>query len=305
MMESLFKNLTFPDRDLFRRVDLVAVYIEPRVDSGERTCVGVVAVQEGAVKSAEVTNLTRLRCLYGQAHAGLIYAGRLALASLSEHIRQLGFEAALQTWVPPAQGLFLGTPTTTAASSLDDALRVSLSQFSSLYTEPVLEDDEELNESDLRIASIRGRSLERLVKETTLLLRPDFGNRFGQKRRIKDGARPMRLGYVGQKLVANFGPLTHKSLSAMVNNSKAKLWDLAQAREGTQSGWFKADTSVAAFELFVQHDPLDERTYTPKQRQDVAEALEELEAEADKLRVRCRSVDSPVVIAKQIVTVET
>lgn len=140
MMESLLHNLTFPDRNLFKRVDLVAVYVEPRVGSGERICVGVVGVQEGTVESAEVANLNRLRCLFRDAHIGLIVAGRLALASLSDHVRQVGFKAAVQTWIPPAQGLFLGTPTTTAASSLADALRVSLGQFSSLHTESASED---------------------------------------------------------------------------------------------------------------------------------------------------------------------
>jgi hypothetical protein len=304
MMETIFKSVLFPDRDRFKKVEVVAVYIEPRVDSGERTCVGVVALQEGAVKYAEVTNLKRLRCLYGAAHTGLVYAGQLALKSLSEHILRCGFEAALQSWTAPAQGLFLGKPISTASSSLDDALQVSLSQFSSLYTEPQESDTDEPTEDDVRTASATGWRLERLVKETTVLLRPDFATRFGQKRRIKESARPMRLGFVGEKIVANFGLLTHKSLSAMVNNSKAKLWDLAQARGGTQAGWFDTGASSARFELFVQRSTVDDFLYTLKQKADIAEALEELETEADKLEVRCRSVDSPVEIARELVAAE-
>jgi|GEM_PF-2315628 len=304
-METLLKTLSFPDRDRFKKVELVAVYIEPRVDSGERTCVGVVALQEGAVKYEEVPNLKRLRCLYGSAHTGLIYAGQLALKSLSDHIMRLGFEEALQAWTPPAQGLFLGKSVTTASTSLEDALRVSLGQFSSLYAESdEPQGEDELTEDDVTLDSDRGWTLERLVKETTLLLRPEFKDRFGQKYRIKEGARAMRLGYVGEKLVANFGLLTHKALSALVNNSKAKLWDLAQAREGRQTGWFDASTSAANFELFIQQSSDAELIYTPKQKVDIAEALAELETEADKLRVRCRSVVSPVEIARQLVAAE-
>jgi hypothetical protein len=305
MIDTLLTTLTFPDRNRFKKVELVALYIEPRVGSGERICVGVVAVQEGAVEYAEVPNLKRLKCLYGSAHAGLIFAGQLALKSLRDHIVGHGFAATIQTWRPPADGLFLGCPVTTASSSLNDALSVSLGQFSSLYTEPDTAEDDEPTDDEGRMAAIGGWQLERLVKETILLLRPEFKGRFGQKRRIKDGARPMRLGYVGEKVIANFGLLTPKSLSAMVSNSKAKLWDLAQAREGTQTGWFSAEASTATFKLFVHHPRGVDAALTARQRQDIAEALEELETEADKLEVRCQAVASPTEIAKQLITLET
>lgn len=305
MMQTLLKDITFPDRNQFKKVELVAVYIEPRVDSGERICVGVVALQAGVAKYTEVPNLKRLRCLYGTAYAGLIYAGELALKSLSDHIINDGFENALASWVIPAQGIFLGKPLTTSSSTLDDALRVSLSQFSSLYAEPDELDEEEPSINDGRQALAGGWQLARLVKDITLILRPGFEGRFDQKRRIKDGARPMRLGYVGEKLVANFGMLTPKSLSAMVSTSKAKLWDLAQAREGTQSGWFKTSKSDVRFELFVHKFAINEGSYTLKQKADIAEAMEELEVEADKLEVRCIGATSPVEIAKFLVAAES
>ena len=114
----------------------------------------------------------------------------------------------------------------------------------------------------------------------------------------------MRLGYVGEKVIANFGLLTPKSLSAMVSNSKAKLWDLAQAREGTQTGWFDAEASMATFKLFVHHSRENDVALTERQKQDIGEALEELETEADKLEVRCQALASPADIAKQLVALE-
>lgn len=306
-MESLLKNITFPSRALFKKVELVAVYIEPRIDSGERICVGVVAVQEGQVKYAEVANLKKLRCLYGFAHTGLIHAAQIGLKSLSSHILTQGFERAVTHWTPPAQGLFLGNIVTTSSASLDDALRVSLSQSSSLYVEDLalIEEDYDSAEDDIGGTAAKGFRLERFVKETAVLLRPEFEKRFGQKRQIKDGARAMRLGYVGHKLVANFGSLNSKSISAMVSNSKAKLWDLATARDGTKDGWFDAEASQASFELFVYHSALDEPDASDKQRLDIAEAFEELETEADKVDVRCRRVESPIEIAKQLVAADS
>jgi hypothetical protein len=113
----------------------------------------------------------------------------------------------------------------------------------------------------------------------------------------------MRLGYVGENIVANFGQLTIKSLPALVNNSKAKLWDLAQAREGIQTGWFDA-RAAAAFELFVHYSPAEELEASEKQIQDINETFEELEAEADKLDVRCRRVTNPGQIAEHLLAVE-
>jgi hypothetical protein len=185
MMDLQLTSLVFPDRARFKSVELVAVYVEPRVDSGERICVGVVATQEGVVQVAEVPNLKRLRCLYGSAALGLVYAGQIALKSFADCVQRSDFETAVRGWAPPAQGLFLGEPVVTASSSLADALRVSLSQFSSLYQEPDEQDDGEPTAADSRIAVIRGWRLERMVKEATILLRPDFEKRFGQKRRIR------------------------------------------------------------------------------------------------------------------------
>ena len=130
-------DLVFSHREQFRPVSLVALFVEPRIGSGERICGGVIGIQDGMVRYVVVPQLSWLVALYGAAHEELIKAATVALESLSNVLSQhprRSFEETLRAWATPVQGTFLGKPVHTVSSSLDDALAVSLRQFSSLYS---------------------------------------------------------------------------------------------------------------------------------------------------------------------------
>ena len=293
-------TLEFPDPAWFKDVSIVALFIEPVTHSGERLCVGVVAVDDTGVKSLPV-NLRRLRCLYGDGQRILEMAAVYSLKSLEAHVVTHGLAAeSLVRWEAPVDGVMVGELTHTNSKSIDRALDFYLTKHSSLAATAVAGEQEEREE---RGASMSSSRLERLVREEVLALQPSFSERFGRKFWVKEGARPFRLGFAGQHLVANFTLLWPTQLSGAVRLSKSKLWDLAQARDGLTAGWFGQDTPMN-FELLVHHATQTDVMVTDRGLALVSEALEELEAEADKYDLRSRPLIAPATIAKFVVEQE-
>jgi hypothetical protein len=145
-----------------------------------------------------------------------------------------------------------------------------------------------------------GSRLERLVREAVLEAKPGFSERFDRKYWVKEGARPLRLAFAGEHLVANFALLYPTVLAGAVRLSKAKLWDLAQARDGVQAGWFGNDRPIS-FELLLQRPDAQDPMVSERGLALVSEAFEELETEADKLELRSRPLASPTAMAKFVI----
>lgn len=220
----------FPDPAMFKRVSVLPLYVEPVVDSGERLCVAVIARDAERTKSLSLPNLRRLRCLYGDAYRTLELAATYSLKSLEAFVTEHGLsDEAVAKWVSPVDGMAVGEVRHTTSRSIDYALEYYLKRHSSLAATAVEQDDEAREE---RGASLSGSRLERLIRESVLQARPSFSDRFDRKYWVKEGARPLRLAFAGEHLVANFALLHPSILAGAVRLSKAKLWDLAQARDG-------------------------------------------------------------------------
>lgn len=291
----------FPDPALFKPVSVVALYVEPVVDSGERLCVAVLARDAERVRALPVPSLRRLRCLYGDAYRTLELAAEYSLKSLEAWANERGVtDEALATWEPPVEGMAIGPVRHTTSRSLDYAVEYYLRRYSSLAATATVQEDEAREE---RGASMSSSRLERLVREEVLKVKPGLEARFDRKYWVKEGVRPLRLGFAGSRLVANFSLLWPSQLSGAVRLSKSKLWDLAQARDGLTAGWFGED-HPAAFELLVQHPGRGDPVVTERGIELVREAREELEVEADKLELRSRSLESPMAMGKFVVEQE-
>lgn len=293
-------TIEFPDPDWFKDVSIVPLFIEPVTDSGERICVGVVAVDDTGVKSLPV-NLRRLRCLYGDGQRILELAAVYSLKSLEAHVIVNGMTTdSLARWEAPVDGVVVGEPTHTNSKSIDRALDLYLTKHSSLAATAAAGEEDEREE---RGASLSSSRLERLVREEILAAQPSLSECFGRKFWVKEGARPFRLAFAGQRLVANFTLLWPTQLSGAVRLSKSKLWDLAQARDGLAAGWFGKERAMA-FELLVHHATEADVTVSNRGLAMVGEALEELEAEADKYELRSRAIVTPTAMAKFVVEQE-
>jgi len=276
--------------------------VELKPYSGERICGGIAVIDENrAVTVAPVDGLSRLRCVYGDGVAVLELARTVALESLEQHLARVG-TSGLERWTPPVEGVALGPPLVTASSSVREQLRSALLEYSSLAG-VVDEAEIEITTADQRSAASSAARLLSAIQKAVAAVQPGRLARFNQSYRVREDARPLKLGYVGPNIVANFAAVFPQQLAARVNLSKAKLWDLAQARVGARRGWF-TDAQPAHYELLVHRPTEGNVEYSQRQLAKVAEALAELDAEADRVEIRCRPLTSAEAIAQHLLAVD-
>jgi phage-related protein len=288
-------SLGFHARRSNHRAWWTPIYLETIVGSGERLCIGVAAADEEAAVVRGVDGLERLACVYGNEANVFIYASEVALASTERRLKE-GIHS-LPTWEGAMDGLMFGEVRTGAGESLEDVARTALLQCASLLLQ-VPEKAEDKVSNVVRFAATEKtlRRLENLVRDTVAAIRPDLSSLFGQLYRASDKARPTRIGFVGRRLTANFGMLVPGRIEPLVNQAKARLWDLTQLKSGAMADLFP-QTDNMQFELLLhrvgEHDP----QYTERQLRQIASAVLELEEEADKASIRCRPMYSTAAIA--------
>jgi hypothetical protein len=285
-------TLEFPARRSTRKANWAPIYIEPIVGSGERICTAVLAGDDSGFIVVPVPSLDRLSSLYGTQAQALSFANDLALNAIRDWISTRGL-AAIETWSSPVEGVILGALRRGAGESLEDVARTGLLQCASLVEK--LAEEDETSEASAR-TEVSTRRLEKLVREAVVAARPELHKRFDQQFRVNERARPTRIGFTGNRLVANFGMLVPGQLAILVNNAKAKLWDLEQLRSGALGGMFP-QTGALSFELLLNRVPRDAPQYGERQMASVEEAGLELEAEAGKVQIRARQMTSPGEIA--------
>lgn len=301
-MKPILEQLKFPDPGRYQQVAIVPLYIEPLAFSGERLLAGVVVVSDEGIQPFPLESLKRLQCVYGPAYKSLLVARDIALTSLAKWLTETGSDS-VTAWVAPGDGIHAGPMLHTSSLTITEAVRASFTEWSSLYEDPTALLDIEPASKEERLAGFTASRLESLVREVVTKARPELANRFGLRYRINDNARPMKLGFVGEKLVANFALIVPTALSSMVSNAKARLWDLASAREGAETGWF-GQVNAQEYDLCVHHATSIDVQYSERQLAFVREALAELEAEADRLKLRCRPLVGPQAIAEYLLTAE-
>ena len=293
-------DMAFPSREDFVEVLIAPLFIEPMDDSGERLCAGVVAHAGGVTRRTGADHLLRYQCVYGSAVATLSLVADLALRSLEAHIDTVGgSEAELGTWNPPASGISLGFVRLTTSRSLDAALAGALAEHAAAVAIEGHQPDRGLVGD--RYASMSAVRLERDVRDAVLAARPAMEAGFGKQFKVHAFARPLSLGYCGSHIVANFSTLSRKQLSAAVRVSKAKLWDLEQARDGANVGWFKG--TPQRFELLLVA-PTSTLTNGQGPGDSIAQAYAELEFEADKKEIISRRLGDTAAIAQHLVAAE-
>jgi hypothetical protein len=287
----------FPKRRDAISGEWAPLYLEPVVGSGERICIGVAAVNGTASLVVPVVALDRLECLYGKSVDAIMLASRMALEYTREVLDKHGAEA-LRSWKAPMDGAYIGPAIRSEADTLEEIARTGLTASSSLV-EKLADADEE---SDGRGGTLTTSRLEELVKERVVSARPPLGGRFRVQRWVRENARPAVIGFVGDHIAANFGMLVPGRLGALVDISKAKLWDLGQLREDVKRDMFSQ--SLNRFELLVYRPRDESPEYSVRQMKGIQEAVVELEAEADKVEIQCRPMMSHEEMADTLLQAE-
>lgn len=292
------KYIDFPERRDAVQGEWAPIYIEPIVGSGERICIGVVAVNGGASLVVPVVSLERLECIYGKGVDAILLASRVAVEYTREALGKQGAQA-LKTWKAPMDGLYIGATVRAEGNTLEEIGRTGVTASASLVEK--LADSEE--EGEGRGSGLTTNRLEELIKQRVITVRPVLEQRFRVQRRVRENARPAIIGFIGEKIAANFGMLLPGRLGPLVDISKAKLWDLAQLREDVRRGDLFSQP-LNRFELLVYQPREESPEYSLRQMRGIQEAVVELEAEADKLEIRCRPATSHEEIAETLLQAE-
>lgn len=274
------------------------IYIEPVVGSGERICVGVAAANGSSSLVVPVVVLDRLECIYGKGVDAILLASRVALEYTRDALGKHG-EQALRTWKAPMDGLYIGPAVRSEGDTLEEVARTGITASSSLVEK--LADTDEDGES--RAGGMTTNRLEELIKQRVIAVRPPLEGRFRVQRRVQDNARPATIGFIGEKIAANFGMLLPGKLGPLVDVSKAKLWDLAQLREDVKRGDLFSQP-LNRFELLVYRPRDESPEYSLRQMRGIQEAVVELVAEADKVEILCRAATSHEEIADTLLQAE-
>lgn len=295
---SLNTSLSFPLRNENVRAEWMPIYIEPMVGSGERICVGVATANDIGFLVVPVVALNRLECVYGKDAEAILLAADFVVNNLQGALTKNG-AAALHDWKPPMEGVYSGRIVRGAGASLEEIARTGLTMCASLV-ECLADADEEANSTANRM---NGNRLEQLVKEKVLSVRPRLEPRFGRQYKRGENVRSVTIGFVGDVIAANFGVLVPQCLSGNVNNIKAKLWDLAQLRQDFALPSLVA-SKVTLFEMLVYRPSSEMPEYSNRQLKGINEAVNELEAEADKQEIRFRPFTGHDAIAEVLLEAE-
>lgn len=291
-------RFSFPPRRDQVRGRWMPIYIEPMIGSGERVTIGVAVANNGGFLVVPVPALDRLSCVYGSENEALMFAAASALDSVKGALTKAGL-AGLEAWSSPLEGIFRGAVRSGAGKSLEEIGRTGLTLCSSLVEK--LADIDEAEEPRAAISELR---LERLVKEKVVATRPGLEVAFDRAFQPHPKARFARIGFVGQRIAANFSLLAPPYLSRQVKDAKAKLWDLAQVQEYVHAKEFNLSPALNRFELLIHRVQEDDPQYSDRQIGQVQEAVYELETEADRKEIRCRPLRSPNEIAEIIIDAE-
>lgn len=298
----MLSQLKFPPRSLFAEAAYVPLFIEPIVGSGERLCFGVVIKFGERRKLVIVPAIKRLSRFYGSASKSLLFAITLAKDSIDAALKSESTDL-LVMWRSPVEGIILGESRVTSARNYDDCVRIAFSQCASLFEIPATEEDLKAHVIGRRVARLTVSRLEKSVADGAIQKNPALHSCFFQRFQVSPHARPTRVGFVGPRLVANFGILVPHNLRSFVDSAKARILDLERLRDDRQGSLFEL-SSAARFELFMKSISSNSVEYSETQIKTVDQAVEEIRFLANKSEITYQAYETPERIVNAILQAE-
>lgn len=269
------------------QADWRPLFWEPVEGTGERLMAGVLLQFNNQWTAQRLLRDDVLDSLYGQSASNpkrlIDEALRLLLT-----IAEAGGWEALSGMNESLLGLHPGKMRTTDALSVSDALRHAALLHSSLVHLDSLDDSEDADTSPPEEVNKRFATE---VREIVLGSRPDLARNFNSLAQLINGGSPVRFGYFSPSAIMHFSVLHPVRQSASVRYARAKLWELARAKD-------LSGIANAALITAVPRD--DEPTLGPKQRASLRENRNEIEKEADAVGMRLHAVTSVDAAAQKV-----
>lgn len=271
------------------------VFIEPIVGSGERICVGIVALgQDGARVVVQTIKEDSVVCMLGASAPKFLNIVHLALGSLEKFVAG---HNNISDWQSPIPGVKLGSVTAGHVADLTTMVRTVARNhaFLSAMSDFSAADDSVADDSP------GTDRWAKMVKEATTLIRPSFTDLFNRQLKLTSKGIT-RFDFVGQNLAAQLGRiLPGHGMSGLVKTAKAKLWDLETLREYNEQQLFKSNNS---YELILYRPNDKDPAYSDREIGRLNEAIVELEETGDKQQLRVVSAFTAEEAAQRIINAE-
>lgn len=270
----------------------------PFPGSGDRLTIAVVVVgPDGKSVICEAEGLTRLNCLFGNEAAKYISYARQGIQALRE-LAGSDVSGVLERNVSLGGAFELGPFQPGSGHDLQEIAHAWLNKVSMLATAP--EYDRGGTELALAQESFTQRRprLIPAVREEMAAIAPLLIDNFARSFQPEGKALPVRIGYKGTKIVADFSRLDASSINSSLERVRGKLWMLSEHRDQTRHEHYREHEM-----LVIRKTASDER-YSPRELSILDRACDDLMEEADRREIRLRPLGSPKAVAQRIFQAE-
>lgn len=277
-----------------KHAEWAPVYLEPMHGSGERFVALVVASDADGAFHVETTLRPKvLQCMYGDRAEVIASLVELVEEALQDHF---AFGGSLQNWSSPLSSFVLGPVRNAIGPDLMGVALRGASLTASLAA--VLAEEPQATEV-VAVAPDVDRWLQQI--RASLKMRTDsLDARFNGEVRVRDGASPTRIGYLGDRIAANFDALVPgPALSTRRVRSKARLVDLQILRDQVDQVFKRS-----SYELMLWMPEANSPAFSQRYLDGAKAALAELEEFGDKHDLRVRPLHSADAAAAHILSYE-
>lgn len=262
------------------------LFWEPVEGTGERLMAGVVVQLGGETVVRRVIRDDVLDSLYGAASSRPRMLIEEALG-LCRSIVEAGGDVGLSILQEPVLGLHPGPYRETDAIGIADAIRQSVLLYSSLAQTDIADEEDDGTVQPEEV----NRRFATEVRDAVLQRAPELARFFNRQAMLHQGGSLVRFGFLSERAVMHFSIVSAVRQSPSISYARAKLWELARAKEF-------ADLRTAALVSAVPRS--DDPTLGEKQRSKLATNLLEIEREANDGEIRFLAVDTVEVAAERV-----
>ena len=265
-----------------------AVYWEPVMGGAEKICVGCLTTFRGVTRAHLALKPGVLHCMYGEAGG----AAENLLRKGFEMMNLLGATLDSNEMVSPFVGTAFGAASAARVHTEEELVHVALLMSSSMCS---ISDPGQLDAADEPGDGAKGVNHQFItrVRQEVAAIRPQLAPFFNIQARLLSKKRPVRFGFLSDRLVAHLGLLQATGLNGSVRHVRGLMTEVRMAhvaREGQGSAG-----------IVVGFPPLNSASLGTKDRDAVRDCLEELSLEATELGVSFTSGDTDLACAQGLI----
>ncbi|MEH6808568.1 MAG: hypothetical protein V7651_06920 [Hyphomonas oceanitis] len=299
----MMSKIKFPQKADIQEAQWAPILLEPIEGSYERLVIGVAVLGASDYHIESANALHRLECFYGINAPAIEMAIQMTCEHLKHDIMERGTSAIMLPKLVLSSAS-LGEVRVAQGASMEVIARSWMKTLSSIYeTTATKIPDEKLVQQRLPDRAVKTRdSIPELVLEYVDARNSDVVQNFnrtlieGHSRRSFKNSHEVVIDYSGKNLFANFGSIEVGKLASSVDKIKRRLWDLKVHRDNNHR--------VDAHQMLIHRPPQGSKLGSQRQIDNIEEAVESLEQQADQEEIRLLAFTSVEAIGERLLKVE-